>query len=99
MREPSTPAPGAPARTSTPPSRRLQSSRRKHTRRAVSARSVISRLPALDLGLARLAQLRVGAMREQQLRAFGVVEDAAETVAVAGRGEPRRDPRLAHGIH
>src|SRR5213593_2784019 len=54
--------------------------------------------PALDLCLTRLAQLRIGPVLQQQIGALLVVEDAAETVAVPGCREPRRDARFAHRV-
>ncbi len=54
---------------------------------------------ALILGLAGVSQLRIGAMLQQQIRAFLVIQDAAEPVALTGRRKPRRHAGLADRIH
>src|SRR5213076_778044 len=51
------------------------------------------------LRLTGLAEFRIGPMSEQQIRALLVVEDAAEPIAESGCSEPRRDARLADGVH
>src|SRR5690242_12966893 len=53
---------------------------------------------ALHLCLTRLPELRIGAVSQQNVRAFLVVEHAAKTIAVPRRGKPRCDARFADGV-
>ena len=54
---------------------------------------------ALVLGFAGVAELRIGAMLEEQIRPFLVIQDAAEPVAEAGSRQPGRHARFADRIH
>src|SRR5260221_14729233 len=66
---------------------------------ASSEASVSSFLATFVLCLTGFAKLRIRPVFEQQIRTFFVVEDTAEPIAVPGRSEPRRNARLAHGVH
>ncbi len=54
---------------------------------------------AFVLGLAGVAELRIGAMLEKQIRAFLIVKDAAQPVAQAGCRKVRRHAHGADRIH
>src|SRR5260221_6937274 len=87
-----------------------RSSRRARPIRTPSSASAVSALFALPfpcrllwptpvLRLARMTELGIRTVLEQNIGAGLVEKPATETIAETRGGEPRRDPRLVHRIH